>query len=87
MQEAEKKWIALKKNISNLKLHMIGQLQSNKAKKAVEIFDFIHSLDSEKLANELSKRQKEKDKNLGYFIQINLGSEEQKGGLEINDLM
>ena len=86
VQEAEKKWIALKKNISSLKLHMIGQLQSNKAKKAVEIFDFIHSLDSEKLAKELCKRQKEKEKNLKYFIQINLGSEEQKGGIQINEL-
>ena len=65
---------------------MIGQLQSNKAKKAVEIFDFIHSLDSEKLAKELCKRQKEKEKNLKYFIQINLGSEEQKGGIQINEL-
>ncbi len=85
VQEAEKKWKELKKSINNLSLHMIGRLQSNKAKKAVEIFDYIHSLDSEKLANELSKRQKEKNKNLGYFIQINLGSEEQKGGLEINN--
>ena len=86
VQEAEKKWKELKKKINNLSLHMIGRLQSNKAKKAVELFDFIHSLDSEKLANELSKRQKEKDRNLGYFIQINLGSEEQKGGLEISEL-
>ncbi len=86
VQEAEKKWKDLKKTIHNLSLHMIGRLQSNKAKKAVEIFDYIHSLDSEKLAKELSKRQKEKNKNLGYFIQINLGSEEQKGGLQINDL-
>ncbi len=86
VQEAEKKWTELKKTIVNLKLHMIGRLQSNKAKKAVELFDYIHSLDNEKLANELSKRQKEKGKNLGYFIQINLGSEEQKGGVEINDL-
>ena len=86
VQEAEKKWKELKKSNSNLNLHMIGRLQSNKAKKAVELFDFIHSLDSEKLANELSKRQKEKGKNLGYYIQINLGSEEQKGGLEINEL-
>ena len=86
VQEAEKKWTILKKTMNNLSLHMIGRLQSNKAKKAVEIFDYIHSLDSEKLAKELSKRQKEKKKSLGYFIQINLGSEEQKGGLEINDL-
>tara|TARA_A100001011_G_scaffold145382_1_gene153529 strand:- start:668 stop:1315 length:648 start_codon:yes stop_codon:yes gene_type:complete len=86
VQEAEKKWLDLKKTIIDLKLHMIGRLQSNKAKKAVEIFDYIHSLDGEKLAKELSKRQKEKGKNLRYFIQINLGSEEQKGGVELNDL-
>ena len=60
VQEAEKKWKLLKQKTSNLKLHMIGRLQSNKAKKAVELFDYIHSLDNEKLANELSKRQKEK---------------------------
>ena len=65
---------------------MVGSLQSNKAKKAIELFDFIHSLDSVKLANELSKREKQIGKNLGYFIQLNLGSEDQKGGLEINDL-
>ena len=86
VQESEKKWTELKKFNSDLKLHMIGRLQSNKVKKAVELFDYIHSLDSEKLANELSKRQNEKGKNLDYFIQINLGSEEQKGGVEINNL-
>lgn len=86
VQEAEKKWKQLKITKNDLKLHMIGRLQSNKAKKAVELFDFIHSLDSEKLANELSKREKEKGKYLGYFIQVNLGSEEQKGGIEINNL-
>ena len=86
VQEAEKKWKQLKNSTSDLKLHMIGRLQSNKAKKAVEIFDYIHSLDSEKLANELSKRQKEKGRKLDYFIQINLGSEEQKGGVEIKNL-
>ena len=86
VQEAEKKWKELKKSNNDINLHMIGRLQSNKAKKAVELFDFVHSLDSEKLANELSKRQKEKDRNLGYFIQINLGSEEQKGGIEISEL-
>jgi len=86
VQEAEKKWKELKKSNNDINLHMIGRLQSNKAKKAVELFDFVHSLDSEKLANELSKRQKEKDRSLGYFIQINLGSEEQKGGIEISEL-
>ena len=59
------------------KLHMV-RLQSNKAKKAVEIFDYIHSLDSEKLALELDKRQKGKNKNINYFIQVNLGSEDKK---------
>lgn len=86
VQEAEKKWKELKKTRKNIKLHMIGRLQSNKAKKAIELFDYIHSLDNEKLANELFKRQKEKDKRINYFIQINLGSEDQKGGVEINDL-
>ena len=86
VQEAEKKWLDIKKSTSDLKLHMIGRLQSNKAKKAVEIFDYIHSLDSEKLAKELSKRQIEKGRNLKYFIQINLGSEEQKGGVELSNL-
>tara|TARA_E500000178_G_C16899145_1_gene697234 strand:+ start:506 stop:1153 length:648 start_codon:yes stop_codon:yes gene_type:complete len=86
VQEAEKKWSELKKSMIDLKLHMIGRLQSNKVKKAVELFDYIHSLDNEKLANELSKRQKEKGKRLGYFIQINLGSEEQKGGIEETEL-
>ena len=86
VQEAEKKWKQFKNSNNDLKLHMIGRLQSNKAKKAVELFDYIHSLDSEKLANELSKRQKEKGKNLDYFIQINLGSEEQKGGVDTNNL-
>ena len=86
VQEAFIKWSEVKTKNKDIKLHMIGRLQSNKAKKAVELFDYIHSLDNEKLANELSKRQKEKGKNLGYFIQINLGSEEQKGGVEINDL-
>ena len=64
VQEAEKKWLDLKKTIIDLKLHMIGRLQSNKVKKAVEIFDYIHSLDGEKLAKEISKRQTEKGKNL-----------------------
>ena len=86
VQEAEKKWKSLKVTNNDIKLHMIGRLQTNKAKKAVELFDYIHSVDNEKLANELSKRQKQVGRNLGYFIQINLGSEEQKGGVEIENL-
>ena len=85
VQEAEKKWSEIKKSLENLQLHMIGSLQSNKAKKAVELFDYIHSLDNEKLAKELSKRQIEKNKLLKYFIQVNLGSEDQKGGMKISD--
>ena len=78
VQEAEKKWLDIKKRKSEIKLHMIGSLQSNKVKKAIEIFEFIHSLDSEKLANELSKREIEiKNKKLKHFIippKVNLGS-------------
>ena len=70
VQEALEKWSAIKEKHFDLKLHMIGKLQTNKVKFAVKIFDYIHSLDSEKLANECSKRQKEKNRNLNYFIQI-----------------
>ena len=86
VQEAEKKWKLIKESNNNLKLHMIGRLQSNKVKKAVELFDYVHSLDNEKLAIHLNKQEKDKNKRLNYFIQINLGSEEQKGGIEIKDL-
>ena len=85
VQEAEKKWKNIKSS-NNIKLHMIGSLQSNKAKKAIELFDYIHSLDSENLAKELDKREKQLKKKLSYFIQVNLGSEEQKGGIEIDNL-
>ena len=85
VQEAENKWKNIKSS-NNINLHMIGSLQSNKAKKAIELFDYIHSLDSEKLAKELDKREKQLKKKLNYFIQVNLGSEEQKGGIEIDNL-
>tara|TARA_Y100001936_G_C15900463_1_gene572990 strand:- start:498 stop:926 length:429 start_codon:yes stop_codon:yes gene_type:complete len=65
---------------------MVGKLQSNKAKKAVEIFDYIHSLDSQKLADVLSKSQNEINKSLDYFIQINVGNEIQKSGIPVNEL-
>ena len=65
---------------------MVGKLQSNKAKKAVEIFDYIHSLDSQKLADVLSKSQNEVNKSLEYFIQINIGNENQKSGIPVNEL-
>ena len=86
VQEAYSKWSEIKKIKGDLKLHMVGKLQSNKAKKAVEIFDYIHSLDSQKLADALAKNQKNLNKNLQYFIQVNIGNEMQKSGIPINDL-
>ena len=86
VQEAFAKWQQIKKENKKLKLHMIGKLQSNKAKKAVELFDFIHSLDSIKLANVLKKSEKELKKNLSYFIQINIGNESQKAGISPNNV-
>ena len=71
VQEAIAKWKEIKNLNQNLKLHMVGKLQSNKAKNAVEIFDFIHSLDNQKLADILSKSQKNINKQLKYFIQVN----------------
>ena len=86
VQEAVDKWTDLKKNMKNLNLHMVGKLQSNKAKNAVEIFDYIHSLDNQKLADVLSKSQKNSNRYLKYFIQVNIGNELQKSGIHINDL-
>ena len=85
VQEALEKWSIIKKN-KNLNLHMIGKLQTNKVKQAVKIFDYIHSLDSLKLAKKISEEQKKIGKNLKIFIQINIGSEEQKSGIAIDDL-
>ena len=86
VQECFSKWTEIKKINHNLKLHMIGKLQSNKAKNAVEIFDFIHSLDNQKLADALEKNQKKINKNLKYFIQVNIGNEMQKSGIPVNEL-
>ena len=86
VQEAETKWSKIKKDKNNLRLHMVGKLQSNKAKKAVEIFDYIHSLDSQKLADILSKCQNEINKSINYFIQVNIGSESQKAGIQYNEV-
>tara|TARA_B100001059_G_scaffold25641_1_gene20601 strand:- start:199 stop:843 length:645 start_codon:yes stop_codon:yes gene_type:complete len=86
VQECFSKWTEIKKVNYNLKLHMIGKLQSNKAKNAVEIFDYIHSLDNQKLADALEKNQKKINKNLKYFIQVNIGNEMQKSGIPVNEL-
>ena len=86
VQEAISKWREIKKSDSNLKLHMVGKLQSNKSKKAVELFDYIHSLDNKKLADSLSKAELETKRNIKYFIQVNIGNEDQKSGISLNDL-
>jgi pyridoxal phosphate enzyme (YggS family) len=86
VQEAQSKWRDMKKNNSNINLHMIGKLQSNKTKEAVNLFDYIHSLDSQKLANLLSKHERASKKKLKYFIQVNIGKEKQKSGIGIEFL-
>ena len=86
IQEAEEKWSGTKDVYSNLKLHMIGKLQTNKAKKAVKLFDYIHSLDSEKLALKIFQCEKELNKKIKLFIQVNLASEQQKAGINLNNL-
>ena len=86
IQEAENKWYKIKNNYKNLCLHMVGKLQSNKAKKAVDLFDYIHSLDNEKLALKISQYQKELSKNVKLFIQVNLADEKQKSGLSLSNL-
>jgi pyridoxal phosphate enzyme (YggS family) len=86
VQEAEVKWLRIKNEKKDLKLHMIGKLQSNKAKKAVQIFDYIHSLDSQKLVDVIARAQKDFNKSLKYFIQVNLGNETQKSGISYNEV-
>ena len=86
VQEAIAKWTEEKKTNQNLKLHMIGKLQSNKAKDAVKLFEYIHSLDNQKLADALSKHQANIGKNLKYFIQVNIGNEIQKSGIPVGEL-
>ena len=80
VQESIDKWSDIKFD-QNIKLHLIGSLQTNKVKFAVKIFDYIHSLDSEKLANKIAIEQKKLNKNLKLFIQVNIGNEEQKSGI------
>ena len=84
VQEAIEKWTDIKKNNPNINLHMLGKLQTNKVKSAVKLFDYIHSLDNLKLAEKISSEQKKLNKKLKIFIQINIGSEEQKSGVDID---
>ncbi len=86
VQEASNKWSKIISELTNLKLHMLGKIQTNKAHDVVSLFSYVHSLDSEKLVLKLSKAEKDLSKKLKYFIQINIGSEIQKSGIQINEL-
>ena len=81
VQEANEKWSNMKVEYPNTKLHLIGGLQTNKVKLAVKIFDYIHSVDNEKLARKISEEQKKQSKKIKIFIQVNLGEEKQKSGI------
>ncbi len=86
VQEANDKWSEIKEKKKNLNLHMVGRLQTNKVKQALKIFDYIHSLDSIKLAKKISEEQKKIRKKVKIFIQINIGNEKQKSGINIDEL-
>jgi len=86
VQEALEKWTEIKKNNDQIKLHLIGKLQSNKVKFAVKLFDFIHSLDSEKLAKKISDIQTQNNISTKIFIQVNIGDESQKSGINKKNL-
>jgi hypothetical protein len=85
-QEAESKWIEIKNKYKGLQLHMLGKLQSNKVKKAVKLFDYIHSLDNAKIAKKITQCQEELGKKIKIFIQVNLSKESQKSGIMLNDI-
>ena len=86
VQEAIEKWTEIKKKNSKIKLHMIGKLQTNKVKFAVQLFDYIHSVDSEKLAKKIADEQVKINKKIKIFLQVNIGNEDQKSGINKNDL-
>jgi len=86
VQEAQEKFTILKEQYPKIQLHLIGKLQTNKVKKAVAIADFIHCVDSQKLADEISKEAKKQQKNPQIFIQVNIGDEQQKSGIEIENV-
>ena len=86
VQEALEKWAEIKNKNKNIKLHMVGKLQTNKVKFALPLFDFIHSLDTLKLAKKISEEQKKYENKPKIFIQINIGNELQKSGIDKNQL-
>ena len=87
VQEALDKWSDIKLKVNSIKLHLIGKLQTNKVKFALKIFDYIHSLDGEKLAIKISQEQEKKEKKPKIFIQVNIGNEDQKSGINKNNLV
>ena len=86
VQEAVEKWTEVKSVNSKVKLHMIGKLQTNKVKSAVQIFDYIHSVDSKKLAKKISDEQNKINRKIKIFLQVNIGDENQKSGVHKNDV-
>ena len=86
VQEAIDKWTEIKKKKPELQLHLVGKLQTNKVKFAIKLFDFIHSVDSKKLAKKISEEQLNQNRKVKIFLQVNIGNEEQKSGILKNDL-
>ena len=86
VQEAVEKWSDIKKNSPEIQLHMIGKLQSNKVKFAIKLFDFIHSVDNKKLMKKISDEQKKLNKKIQVFLQVNIGNEPQKSGIEEDNI-
>ena len=86
VQEALEKWTEIKKINSKIRLHMVGKLQTNKVKFAVQIFDYIHSVDSEKLARKIADEQNKMNKKIKIFLQVNIGDENQKSGINKNEV-
>jgi len=86
VQEAIEKWTSIKEKKPNIKLHLIGRLQTNKVKFAIKIFDYIHSLDSIKLAKKIADEEKKQNKKIQLFIQVNIGNEDQKSGVDLKNL-
>jgi len=86
VQEAIDKWSSVKLKNQNIRLHLIGRLQTNKVKHAISIFDYIHSLDSMKIAKKIADEQNKQNKKLKLFIQVNIGDEQQKSGINVNQI-
>ena len=86
VQESIEKWTSIKDDFKHIKLHLLGKLQTNKVKYVIPLFDYIHSLDNFKLAEKISKEQIKMNKKLKIFIQVNIGNENQKNGIDIDEL-